>query len=333
MPNAGGKYFGEGTTCSGFFSRRKTIESNMDEAEKAQRPNDSAKATKKNSSSAKESDSPKEIAVPASNMLSEISPKTSKVVTLDTRHPPVENKVNFSFNSLSTEEQQFIYSLSDLEVSLEGKIVVSLGRKFRRKKVVDTLNYITQTIKKLPQNQDDSKLQKCGIFGGLGFSKNGVKTIFINWDKWIPENDPDILHGLMYKMVFTMINDVETARNGMAIVHDLRTWSMKKRASATMQRKKAEMAPYLPVRLKGIYCVDAPFMMRGVLSLAKNLIMPKWLGNRMHKCTQEGLREFYDIDQIPTFMGGTNETTFKFDNDVLKRLFIDRDYPSDIPLN
>ena len=121
--------------------------------------------------------------------------------------------------------------------------MVSLGRKFRRKKVVDTLNYLTQTIRKLPQNQDDSKLQKCGIFGGLGFSKNGVKTIFINWDKWISDgNEPDIVQGLMYKMVFTMINDVETARNGIAIVHDLQTWTMKKRASAAMQRRKAEMA-------------------------------------------------------------------------------------------
>jgi len=334
MPHAGSMFFGESTTCSGFFYRRKPIEANMDEAKKSLRPNDSTKAPKKISSSAKEPDSSREIAVLASNSHYEISPESSKPVVQNYHVSIMQNVLKFTVNSLSTEEQQFIYSLGDFDVPLEGKIVVSIGRKLRRKKVIDTLTYLSQTVRNFAKNLDDSKLQKCGIFGGVGFSKDGVKTIFINWDKWISEvSDADLVQQIMYKMVFTMINDVETARKGIAIVHDLRTWTMKKRASTAVQRRKAEMAPYLPVRLKGLYLVEAPFVMRGVISVAKSLIMPKWLGKRMHKCKLDGLGEFYEADQIPKFMGGTNESTFIFDNDVLKRLFINQDYPSDIPLN
>merc|ERR1719265_2916651 len=105
---------------------------------------------------------------------------------------------------------------------------------------------------------DIAELSSKGFMKYSGSSKDGFKTLFVNWDDWSEDlSNPDVMQELQMKTMFS-INDISTARDGIKIVHDLREWRYAK-MHLNVVRKLAKTISYLPFRVKGVYFVKGPW--------------------------------------------------------------------------
>ena len=134
--------------------------------------------------------------------------------------------------------------------------------------------------------------------------------------------EPEKLKEMVLKMIFT-VNDMETARDGFEVVHDMRTLSFSK-FSARVPAALAQILGFLPFRLKAAYIVDAPWIMRGALAVARNAVMPAWLKPRVHTIKFADVGNYFDNEELPTFLGGLNEKTFVIQDDILNVLFLNQ---------
>ena len=87
-------------------------------------------------------------------------------------------------------------------------------------------------------------------------------------------------------------------------------------------RKLSGTITYLPFRVKGVYFVKGPWAFRTILSSLK-MIFPSWLQDRIHLIEAEDLEDHFETEEIPAFLGGSNERTIDFDPNILNRLFGD----------
>ena len=134
--------------------------------------------------------------------------------------------------------------------------------------------------------------------------------------------EPEKLKEMVLKMIFN-VNDMETAREGFEIVHDMRTLSFSK-FSARVPAALAKILGFLPFRLKAAYIVDAPWMMRGALTVARNSVMPSWLKPRVYTINFADVGKYFDKEELPTFLGGINEETFEIQDDILNAMFMNQ---------
>ena len=102
----------------------------------------------------------------------------------------------------------------------------------------------------------------------------------------------DVCRTIIY-LIDRILEDEEAQLNGVVVFHDLNGLSKDNIHPAIPKMLLGGIIGHFPIRIKGIYLLNAPFFFRGIFTVISKIFFPKKLKERTHMISK--IEEIYNV--------------------------------------
>lgn len=138
-----------------------------------------------------------------------------------------------------------------------------------------------------------------------GYDNFGAKIFAMKYEYWLPSEfeNFDILMKAFLLLLHSMTEDLDICRTGITFVADCKNFGWDN-FSLEMEKLFINLIQEAyPMRLKAMFMVDAPILIKLVMKIMKPFLSAK-MQERIFICDRKELFENLDISQIPGLIGG-----------------------------
>ncbi len=173
-----------------------------------------------------------------------------------------------------------------------------------------TENSWAHTNLKLSKDEKLKKLIQSNIVivPGTIVTKDGCTVLVgrLRFNDMSDGRTPEDVCRMLFYMMDRALEMKSTQENGIVVFHDLKDLSKKNLHAGIPKLLLKAIIGHFPLKIKGIYLLNAPFFFKGFFTMISSLFFPKKLKERVHYVDSlEDIQSVIDKDLLLVEHGGT----------------------------
>jgi len=236
-----------------------------------------------------------------------------------------QSSTNTLEEMLFEHEQNALAQAKEWEVSqyFPDKFIVTaiFSRKFDMERVLEMLTGCREWM--VAENYVDwptyDAIEKIFLFNSSWYTipgaraKNGCGIMYMRMKNMLTKDDVefDLPEAMMRMMLWNntvgmFVDGMDIHRNGFYWICDMKGYGWK-HVDLDMQKKMSKIRDHFPMRLKAMFMLNTPAVMKAIMVVLKPFMQKKVRKRMISLSTTDTLLEYIEADQLATEFGGTLE--------------------------